>query len=211
MRTEQLIAALSADASRPPVPVRGPLVRWLLAGAAVSALAMLTAMGVRSDLSAALLTWRFVFKIVLVTLALVLAAVDLVRHVSPEWTRFASAASLLVPVLLFGAVAVELLAAPADTWMARAVGTNALVCLVALPLLSLAPLAAGVYALRQGAPGSAATAGAAAGRLAAAVAAVFYAFHCADDSPLFVGLWYVLASGIVIGIGALAGSRLLRW
>ena len=46
---------------------------------------------------------------------------------------------------------------------------------------------------------------------AGAVAATFYARHCTDDSPLFVGLWYVLARAIVTLAGALGGSRLLRW
>ena len=38
-----------------------------------------------------------------------------------------------------------------------------------------------------------------------------YAFHCFDDSPLFVATWYLLAAIPVVVIGAVAGSRLLRW
>ena len=52
---------------------------------------------------------------------------------------------------------------------------------------------------------------AAAGLLAAAAAAALYAFHCFDDSPLFVVTWYGLAALPVIALGAAAGHRLLRW
>jgi hypothetical protein len=54
-------------------------------------------------------------------------------------------------------------------------------------------------------------AGAAAGLLAAACGATLYAFHCFDDSPLFVATWYTLATALVTAIGALAGSKLLKY
>ncbi len=59
--------------------------------------------------------------------------------------------------------------------------------------------------------GTAGSCGAAAGLLAGAIGAALYATHCPDDSPLFVATWYTLAIGFVVGLGALAGSRLLRW
>ena len=65
--------------------------------------------------------------------------------------------------------------------------------------------------LRSGAPASPALAGAAAGLLAATAGATLYAFHCFDDSPLFVVTWYVLAALPVIALGAILGRRLLRW
>ena len=36
--------------------------------------------------------------------------------------------------------------------------------------------------------------GALAGIAAGGIAAFLYAFHCTDDSPLFVTLWYTIAS-----------------
>jgi hypothetical protein len=65
--------------------------------------------------------------------------------------------------------------------------------------------------LRQGAPEHPALAGAAAGLFAGAIGAHLYATHCPDDSPLFVAAWYTLAIAFVVGTGALAGSRCLRW
>jgi hypothetical protein len=47
--------------------------------------------------------------------------------------------------------------------------------------------------------------------LSAGLAATMYAAHCSDDSPLFVATWYTLATALVTAIGALAGSKLLRF
>lgn len=109
------------------------------------------------------------------------------------------------------AVAVELSVLPSVSWAGRLIGSNALVCLVAIPTLAIVPLAAVLAMLRSGAPASPTLAGAAAGLLAAAAAAALYAFHCFDDSPLFVVTWYGLAALPVITLGAVAGRRLLRW
>jgi hypothetical protein len=109
------------------------------------------------------------------------------------------------------ALAVELMLAPSDSWGRRLVGTNSMICLSAIPLFSLAPLAAVIAILRTGAPTSPVLAGAAAGLLAAAGGATLYAFHCFDDSPLFVAFWYSLAAIPVVAVGALAGHRFLRW
>jgi hypothetical protein len=54
-------------------------------------------------------------------------------------------------------------------------------------------------------------AGAAAGLLAGALSATFYAAHCTDDSPLFVAVWYSLAIAILAARGAIAAPRLARW
>jgi hypothetical protein len=38
-----------------------------------------------------------------------------------------------------------------------------------------------------------------------------YISHCPDDSPIFVAAWFTLAIVVASCIGALAGSRMLRW
>jgi hypothetical protein len=119
---------------------------------------------------------------------------------------------LLPLVAVLGvAVAIELASVPAASWQRRLVGSNSMICLPMVPILSLAPLAAALLILRRGAPASPALAGGAAGLVAALSGASLYAFHCFDDSPLFVATWYTLAALPVVGIGALAGHRLLRW
>jgi hypothetical protein len=68
-----------------------------------------------------------------------------------------------------------------------------------------------MWAMRHGAPASPARAGAAVGCLAASIGATLYALYCIEDSPLFVAVWYPIATGLVTAIGALAGARWLRW
>jgi len=72
-------------------------------------------------------------------------------------------------------------------------------------------LAAALLALRRGAPSRPAVTGAFAGLLSAGLAATLYAAHCTDDSPMFVATWYTIAVGLVAAIGALAGSRVLKF
>jgi hypothetical protein len=95
--------------------------------------------------------------------------------------------------------------------MTRLVGHNSKVCMTAVPLMSLPLLAASLIGLRHGAPTRPALAGAMAGLLASGLAATLYASHCTDDSPLFVATWYTLGTALVTAIGALAGSRVLRF
>lgn len=83
--------------------------------------------------------------------------------------------------------------------------------MAAVPLLSLPLLAASLIGLRHGAPARPALAGAMAGLLSAGLAATLYAAHCPDDSPLFVATWYTVATALVTAIGALLGSKVLRY
>jgi hypothetical protein len=95
--------------------------------------------------------------------------------------------------------------------MTRLVGKNSRVCMIAIPLLSLPILAGALLGLRHGAPARPALAGGVAGMLSAGLAATLYASHCTDDSPLFVATWYTLSTALVAAIGALAGSKLLKF
>lgn len=182
------------------------------AGAAVAAVIFVLGVGVRPDLSVAGQTLRVQFKIVF-ALTLMSGAAGAVSRVGrPDatpgpWPLVLAAA----PALLALAVVVELLATPAGSWLTRLIGANSLYCLVVLPALAAAPLAALLLALRASAPARAGLAGATAGLAAGGMSAVLYASHCPDDSPLFVALWYTSAIAIVVAAGSLAGSRLLKW
>ena len=211
MKTKDLVAALVADRAASRLSfARGFALAWL-AGGVVSLGLFFVVLGLRRDLAAALGTWRFDLKLVLVLLALVLAF-GLCRALGrPVAAPHPGRRLLPLAVLAAAAVAIELLVVPPASWGTRLVGSNALVCLTAIPLLALAPLATVLAALRSAAPASPTLAGAAAGLLAATAAASLYAFHCFDDSPLFVATWYTLAAIPVVAIGAIAGRRLLRW
>lgn len=209
MRTDDLIDLLATDA-----PSSAPLGRRLRAALGVGAIAsivlLLATIGVRADLAAALGTSRVLFKLVF-TLVFAAAAIGLVFRVgvpaaSPRTALLAAPAALLAA----GAI-IELSLTPADTWATRLVGDHAAFCLVFIPLLALAPLALLLWALRDGAPANPGGAGAAAGLAAGSLAAAIYAWHCPDDSPLFVATWYLIAVGIVSTLGFLVGRRVLRW
>lgn len=119
---------------------------------------------------------------------------------------------LAIPAVLLAAGAtVELGAVPAATWAARLLGDHAAFCLFFIPVLALAPLALLIWALRDGAPADPGGAGAAAGLAAGSLAAAIYAWHCPDDSPLFVATWYLIAIALVSTAGFVAGRCLLRW
>jgi hypothetical protein len=212
MRTEALIAMLVADRTatgRRSVARRVFLA--LLAGALPSLVLFFATLGLRQDFVPALATWRFDFKLVLALLALVLAFGVCRALAQPIPPRHPGRGLLALLALVVAGVVIEMVVVPPAAWSTRLIGSNALICTTMIPLLSLAPLAALVTALRSAAPASPVLAGAAAGLLAAAGGATLYAFHCFDDSPLFVATWYTLATIIVVAIGAVAGHRLLRW
>jgi len=211
MKTDQLISALVADRPADGYTLDRRLRLALLAGGLISLGLFWIFLRPRPDLVPALATWRFDFKILLMMLTAVLAFGFCRAMARPIASPHHARRLLLPAAALLAAIAVELLTIPSALWATRLVGSNSLVCLSAIPFLSLAPLTAVLAILRRGAPRSPALCGVAAGALAAACGATLYAFHCFDDSPLFVLTWYGLAAAIVISIGAIAGHRLLRW
>ena len=215
MKTGNLIEALVADQAASRVsggrPIRVALAGALALGGLVSLALFFIELGIRADIVPALATWRFDLKIGLVLVALLSAFGLCIALSRPVASGRPGRRLLPLAVLVAVAVAIELAVLPSASWTTRLVGSNALICLVAIPTLSLAPLAAVLMVLRRGAPASPALAGAAAGVLAAAAGATLYAFHCFDDSPLFVVTWYALAAIPVVALGAVAGHRLLRW
>jgi hypothetical protein len=212
MRTDQLIQAIAADG---PIPGRSLAARMALAlllGGAAAAVLFGLMLGVRGDLAQVALTWRFALKVIIATAAFIAALWAIARLSRPEARMRDVAAVLSAPLLLLaGCVVLELLTVRPDHWMTGAIGSNSRICLVSIPLLAAAPLAALLTAVRVGAPVSPAAAGAVAGLAAGALGAALYATHCIDDSPLFVALWYTPAIALVILAGALAGRLVLRW
>lgn len=212
MNTEDLIKSMSADVADREMPMGRA---WLLAALAAFGLAatvFFILIGPRADIGAAMQTWRFPFKFV-VTLTLAFTAWKAVASLShPDAGRWRALRWLLAaPALIVAAIAVEVLTIPMDQMMPRLVGTNNMLCLVAIPAIGALPLAGFLAVLRHGAPASPGLAGAVAGVFAAAVAATFYAAHCIDDSPLFVALWYSLATLILALVGYAAGRSVARW
>jgi len=211
MKTEQLVDMLARDVTQHASPGRSLLVALLPAGIATT-LGFALLIGLRPDLAQAAVSPRFTFK-VLLNAALWLAATGMLLRLARPGARIGRWGTALwaVPVLLIVAACAELALLPRDQWWTVARGSNATWCLRVIPALAVVPLLATLLALRSAAPLNPARAGAMAGLMSAGLAGTLYALHCPDDSPLFVGLWYVLASGVTTAAGALLGARWLRW
>ncbi len=212
METDQLIRTLAADNAHRVRPVGFVLALALLAAAPVSVAMLFAGLGVRPDLMTAMRNPFFDLKFA-VTLALAIPAIAISLHLSrPEASLRGWKWLLLIPVgLLLAGIASEMMMPQRLPMMTRLVGNNSRLCMTAIPLMSLPLLVAALIGLRHGAPTRPAVAGAIAGLLSAGLAATLYASHCTDDSPLFVATWYTIATALVTAIGALAGSRLLRF
>jgi hypothetical protein len=211
MKTDDLITLMTQDA---PVRMRygRALAIALGAGIVFSAVLLVVTVGLRHNMATVFETARVLFKVVVTIVLAILAARLAMRIGRPgDATRLPGLLLAVPAVMVVAAVLAELVALPAEAWRANMVGRNALFCLFFIPVLSLAPLAGFFWALRQGAPENPTTAGAAAGLAAGAIAAAIYAWHCPDDSPLFLAAWYTTAIAVVTGAGALLGRRWLRW
>jgi hypothetical protein len=212
MDTDQLINTLAADNAHRARPVSFVLALALLAAAPVSIFMFVAELGVRPDVMTAMHNPFFDLKFA-VTLALAAAATTISLHLArPEASLSGFVWLLAIPAgLLVAGISGEMMMPQRLPMMTRLVGSNSKVCMTAVPLMSLPLLAASLIGLRHGAPSRPAVAGAAAGLLSSGLAATLYASHCTDDSPLFVATWYTLATAIVTAIGALVGSRVLRF
>jgi hypothetical protein len=98
-----------------------------------------------------------------------------------------------------------------ETRLSLWLGGSWTLCAELIALVSTPIWLGAAFALRRLAPTSPARAGAAAGLLAGGAGAVIYALHCPELAPAFVATWYTLGIGACVALGALAGSRLLRW
>ena len=210
MDTNELIRSLAADHGWRARPVGTVLAIALAVALPFTMMMFMMRLGMRPDFMAATANPFFVLKFV-VTLALVFASVVLAARLVRPGRRIRKAAWLLgIPVLLLaGGIAADAVVLTSP-WTKRLIGTNSLVCLSAIPALSLPLLIAALIGLRHGAATRPMLTGAVAGLLAGGIAATFYASHCIDDSPLFVAIWYSIALAVVALVGAVAGRWVLR-
>ena len=212
MDTEQLIRTLAADNSHHARPVSHALMLALLAAAPVSLLIFFAELGVRPDVMTAMKNPFFDLKFA-VTLALAISAIAVALHLSrPEASLRGFGWYLLIPAgLLVAGISGEMMMPQRAPMMTRVIGNNSKYCTVAITAMSLPLLIAALFGLRHGAPSRPAISGAIAGLLSAGLAAALYASHCTDDSPLFVATWYTLAVALIAALGALVGSRMLKY
>ena len=212
MRTSELIAALAADPVPEPIRLERRVVAALAIGFIGSVAIYALLLGPRPDIAEAVRTVRFNLKFIDAFAFALPSLLLTLRLARPDAKPRALALWLIAPlVLLTAGVVIELIVVPSNEWLTRLVGHNSMHCMRMIPLLAVPMLVALIVALSAGAPLHPALTGALAGAASAGVAALLYASHCPDDSPLFVATWYPLATLICAAVGALAGRRFLAW
>ena len=211
MKTEALIKAIAADTQADRPILSGLLVRLLLA-LTLAAGAVWVTIGFRSDLLSSLITPMAAMRYVL-TVALGLIGLRLALLLArPEGRGLARLWPLaIVPAVALGLFVRTYLATPEDGRQMAIVGKTMVACLISIPLLSIFPVTAILVSLRRGATTAPALAGLVAGVAGGGFAAMVYATHCIEDSPLFYVTWYGIAICIVAIASSLIGAKVLRW
>jgi hypothetical protein len=120
----------------------------------------------------------------------------------------------LIGVVLLGVVSAAITALSVrdhSVWSAMIAGGPWGSCLICIPIFALIPFASLIWALRKGAPTRLTLTGAIAGLVAGSLGAAAVAIHQMGASITFMGLWYGGPIVLCALVGAVLGSRLLRW
>lgn len=212
MKTDKLIHALAADNATRVASVERWLSVVLLPGILLSALMFAVLLGPRADIAAVAAEFHFLFKFVVTLTLAVTATLFVLRLARPGADARPWALALIAAPLLLGAASLaEYMSVDPAMRTTKLIGTTWASCLTFIPLLSAPILIAALFGLRHGAPTRPALTGAVAGLVAGGFGATIYAAYCIEDSPFFLATWYTLAITGVVILGALIGSRLLRW
>lgn len=213
MKTDDLITLLARQPDA--LPKTQPLRDTALAGVAglvAALLLMALVLGPRTDLAEAVASPLFWQKIGALALLAVVAGVAAYRSGLPGRSlQSAERLRWATPVWLAVATVVTVVSAPAGERLALFHSPTILVCLTMVPLLSVLPAAAMLWALRRAAPTEPDRAARAVGWTAGAIGAFAYAFHCQADQPGYVLIWYGLALVATVTLTRATATRWLRW
>jgi hypothetical protein len=213
MKTDDLITLLARQPDALPIrhPARDTALA-ALAGLAAAFLLMAVALGPRPDLGHAVASPLFWQKASALAVLVALAGAAAHRAGLPGRTlRPAERLRWIAPTWLAVATLVTVIVAPAGERLALFQSPTILVCLTMVPLLSVLPAAAMVWALRRAAPTEPSRAARAVGWMAGAIGAFAYAFHCQADQPGYVLVWYGLAVTATVALTQAIATRWLRW
>lgn len=213
MKTDDLINALSRGVE----PAEKP--RWrmnlaitLVVGLIVAAALVAIGLGVRPDIGAARMPVMMKAMFSALAAAVILpVAVQLMKPGRPLGWRLAAIA-LFIGVCVVATAVALMGEMPEQRWQAWMGGQGrAPWCLVLIPILAVPAAALLTWFMRAFAPTRITLTGAAIGALSGGVSAMAYAMYCPTDSVAFVTTWYTLAIAVCAALGALVGSRFLRW
>ena len=212
-KTDALIHSLSLDLA--PV-VRGAVARRIALGLGLgglgSVIVMLAWLGPRPDLAQALLTPMFWMKLGYAAATGLILALLLARMARPAARPGALVALAAAPFALVSLMAtVRMARAAPDAYGGLLMGHSSMICPWRILVIGLPILIGAVWAVRGLAPTRLALAGLVAGGCAGALGAAVYAIACDETSAPFLALWYTAGMALVAALGALGGSRLLRW
>ncbi len=211
MQTNDLIAELAQS----PWPTTRPGLRVTVAtigGWIVALIGLVLVFG--SPMKSVALTGAMPFATKMgYPLALVaLSLVALVAAGRPGHQLAVRVGLILVPIaVLVIAVGTELVSTAPAGWSALFFGSTFLTCLTAISLASLPLLAGTLWAYRVLAPTRLHLAGFLAGLSSGAAAAVAYALYCPETTASFLFGAYTPAILVPAIIGAIVGSRFMRW
>jgi hypothetical protein len=183
------------------------LIAATLASLGLAVAMVLLVVGTRPDLSAAVTSAPFAYKVACM-LALGLGGLFLASRAALPGTGNLTALAL-VP-----AVALLAFRAATDQSGLSFLGNSDISvkqCVMTILAVSLPPLVVLLFVMRAGAPTRPALAGAIAGMLSGALGAGAYALACKNDGGMFVALWYPLAILAMAAFGAALGRRVLAW
>jgi hypothetical protein len=213
MKTDELIQSLTDElAPVAPGAAARRIALGLGGGALVSTAVMLTWLGPRPDLAQAMSTPMFWMKFGYAAATGLILAALLTRLAKPAVRPGVLAAVAAAPLAVVAAMALfRFASAPPEMHRALLMGHSWSACPWRILAIGLPPLAGAVWAVRGLAPTRLLLAGLVAGGCAGGLGAAVYAFACEETSAPFLAIWYTLGMALVAGLGALAGSRLLRW
>lgn len=211
MKTDDLIDMLAKNvepAERQHWRMR--MMLTLLGGLAIAAALVLTFMHMRPDIgtstTAVLLKAAFSAAAAATIMPL---AMRLMRPGSPLGWRLL--AGLIFAGVSLLAAFIALMGTPSEARMHAWMGGGFPWCVVLIPIFAAPAAALMVWLARSLAPTRLTLSGAAIGALSGGVGAMAYAMYCTVDSVAFVTTWYVAAIAICAALGAILGSKLLRW
>lgn len=211
--TEDIIDQLAGDLT--PVPafaLERRLAVTVLPALGVSLLLMVVILGLRGDMDEALTEAGFWVKSAYNALLAIAAFFAVRRLARPDGRRGGFFAWLALIFVAMAAIAlVQLGFAVPGSYRALILGSSALHCPVLIVAFALPVFLANSAVLKRAAPADPTLAGFAAGIAAGAAGAWVYSWFCTENGMAFVLIWYSLGILLTGLIGALAGSRFLRW